>query len=54
MPKRTIENCSLIKKAIKELAGEPKVLEGKCEGYHNEHDEPHEVCQKCKLSIYDT
>ena len=54
MPKRTIENCTMIKKAEKELIGAPRIIYGMCEGYHNEHDEPHEVCQTCKLSIYDT
>ena len=53
---RTIENCTLIKKCVKNGLGEPDRFWNinRCEGYQkNEHDdEPCEQCKKCKYCIY--
>ena len=46
--KRTIDNCSLIKKKVKAGAGEPNITDGKCEGYVVD-DEPCATCKTCKL-----
>lgn len=45
--KRTLENCSLIKK----VGCAPNQYDGKCEGFgRSEHDdEPCETCQNCGL-----
>ena len=51
MAKRTVENCSIIKKAVRKGEGDPWVRNGKCPGYsHTEGDEPIEECLKCKLN----
>lgn len=44
--KRTLENCRLVRKY-----GAPQQHNGICEGFakSNVDDEPHNVCQKCKL-----
>jgi len=50
MSKRTLENCSLIKKVAKHI-GKPKQHEGKCEGYTSkDRDEPIEKCRECNLN----
>lgn len=48
MSARTIENCTVIKKCIKEGIGEPKQYYylNRCEGYA-----PFEKCKKCKFYI---
>jgi hypothetical protein len=55
MPKRTTENCTLIKKAVKKGVGTPDIVNGKCMGYSNgsqdrEDDEPCLICMDCKLN----
>jgi hypothetical protein len=50
--KRTIENCSLRKKAIHEGIGDCGTENGKCLGYANEGGEPHDTCKECKLHVY--
>jgi len=52
MPKRTISNCSVIKKAIKQGIGECGIEEGKCKGYVTEGEEPCSKCIDCKLNLY--
>ena len=52
MPKRTMENCSVIKKAVKMGIGECGTEDGKCKGYTNEGEEPCIKCIDCKLNIY--
>jgi hypothetical protein len=56
MAKRTMENCSLIKKAVREMIGSPGIEDGKCVGYANrgsgdDGDEPCEKCKECKLNV---
>ena len=53
--KRTIENCSLIKRCVSDGIGKPNIDNtteniNKCEGYQvSEYDdEPCEICKKCK------
>lgn len=54
--KRTIDNCSLVKEAIKQMIGSPDIIDGKCMGYSSEpdadgdDDESCETCKKCKLN----
>lgn len=46
---KTIENCRLIKRAVKAGIGNPNIRGGKCEGYCTEHDdEPLEECKRCR------
>jgi len=46
---RTIENCKVIKDAVKMGEGYPKIYDGKCEGYCTfTSDEPHEICKICR------
>lgn len=47
---KTIENCQLIKRMIKEMVGYPLIKDGKCEGYviSEENDEPCDTCKECK------
>lgn len=55
--KRTIDNCSLIKKRIKQGTGVSIGGDGKCLGYttHEFDDEPCDQCKKCKLNTsYET
>ena len=48
--KRTLENCSLIRKFICTL-GKPNQYDGKCEGYAGkDEDEPITKCKECKLN----
>lgn len=51
MPKRTLRNCSIIKRESWRGNGTPEQINGKCLGYcHSENDdEPIEVCKNCKL-----
>ena len=51
--KRTIANCSLIKKSVSAGIGCPFVIKGQCAGYqkNDDDDEPCEICKKCKLFI---
>ena len=49
MAKRTIDNCTLIKRMVKKDIDEPhQYMNGKCDGYLTD-EEPHEICDKCKL-----
>ena len=50
MAKRTPQNCSLIKRGLREGIGSPQIYDdGKCMGYsHSEDDEPCETCKECK------
>lgn len=41
------ENCKLIRLAVADGIGEPKEVEGKCGGYAQYGEEPHEKCQEC-------
>lgn len=51
MSKRTIYNCSIIKKAVKNGIGECGSENGKCIGYAGEDgDEPCNACKECKLN----
>jgi hypothetical protein len=50
--KRTIENCRLVKKAIRQGVGEPKMIDGKCEGYAGNTDEPCETCKNCNINSF--
>jgi hypothetical protein len=55
--KRTIENCSVIMKALmNEVASHPgtEELNGKvyCQGYEGAEGDPYEKCQRCEVSIY--
>ena len=45
--KRTLENCSLMKK----FRGQPNQYDGKCEGFGKSKfdDEPCTICQECSL-----
>jgi len=49
---RTIENCSVIKKAVKLGVGECGTEDGKCLGYVTGGEEPCEPCIDCKLNVY--
>ena len=52
MAKRTIENCSMHKRAKKEEIGQCETDNGKCIGYAGaDGDEPHITCQECKLNV---
>ena len=47
MAKRTLKNCSLIRK----MGGAPDQHDGKCEGFcTQESDEPCDICMRCKLN----
>lgn len=54
MAKRTIENCTLIKRGVHRLGlGEPETRNGKCLGYgRGENDD--EPCEKCKVCTLNT
>lgn len=47
--KRTLENCSLIRKL-----GSVRQYDGKCEGFQRSDmdDEPCDICKECKLNVY--
>lgn len=49
MPKRTPQNCGLIKTAMKLGLGYPDGKNGKCQGYQigEIDDEPCRECQQC-------
>jgi hypothetical protein len=47
---KTIENCQVIKDAIKTGDGYPIIKNGKCEGYCTFLDD--EPCDKCKRCRY--
>lgn len=49
MATRTLENCSLIKKAVRRGIGEPEQRNGKCLGYGGDEDEPYYICAGCRL-----
>lgn len=52
MAKKTIDNCTVIKKAIKIGIGFCGTVGDKCEGYCTEtDDEPCDKCKRCKLLI---
>lgn len=50
--KKTIENCRLIKRAIRIGIGSPEIRNNLCMGYSHgqDDDEPHPLCQQCKIS----
>lgn len=50
--KRTLYNCSLIKKMVAKGMGEPERHYVTCVGYQKSEndDEPCEICKKCKLN----
>ena len=53
MAKRTVENCSLMKKQRRYGYGTPEIeFDGKCLGYSvsSTDDEPCETCKNCKLN----
>ncbi len=54
MSRRTIENCSVVKKVARIGLGEPETQSGKCLGYAGgygpDDDEPCEECKVCKLN----
>ena len=53
MSKRTIENCSVIKRGLALGIGKPYVeSNGKCVGYSHsdDDDEPHDLCKNCRLN----
>lgn len=53
---RTLDNCTLIKKLVKDGIGEPEQYYNlnKCSGYtkSENNDEPCEQCRKCRLCTY--
>jgi len=53
---RTVNNCSLIKKAIRQGAGTCGTENGKCIGYasvaDHDNDEPCEQCKECKFNVW--
>jgi len=50
--KRTIENCSIIKKMMHRGLGKPGVEDERCVGYATSDvdDEPCDVCKRCYLN----
>lgn len=49
--KRTLQNCTLIKKCVTDGIGTPKQYDNKCEGYTlGDGEEPVKQCKKCKLN----
>lgn len=58
MVRKTIENCTVIKKGRAEGDGTPltEILNDKeyCQGYQKSEydDEPHERCKGCFLNVY--
>jgi len=56
--RRTIENCKVIKDAVREGVGEPltESRNGKiyCEGYQKSEydDEPYSKCMDCRFNIF--
>lgn len=55
MAARTLDNCSLIQKMIKQGIGEPEQYHNinKCLGYQRSEndDEPCSICKRCKYNI---
>lgn len=51
--KRTLDNCSLIKKCVRKGIGEPEQRNGSCLGYQKSEndDEPCNECKCCTLNI---
>lgn len=51
--RRTLTNCSLIKKCVSLGVGEPEQYGGLCNGYQKSEldDEPCEICGKCNLYV---
>ena len=49
---KMIEDCTLIRLAKIYPLRLPEVVEGRCEGYYDQNDKPHNKCKKCKASIY--
>ncbi len=45
-------NCKLIRHSVVDGIGNPEDIEGKCGGYAQNYDEPHETCQNC-IAAYD-
>lgn len=45
-------NCQLIRHSVVDGLGYPEEVNGKCGGYAQNYDEPHETCQKC-VAVYD-
>ena len=47
---KTIDNCRVIKLAMKEMIGTPDIYNGTCQGYAVSEidDEPCDKCKRCK------
>lgn len=51
--KRTLENCSLIRKMGDRGTDYPRQTDGRCAGYCTEDDdEPCKICKKCSLNEF--
>ena len=52
--KRTLENCSLIKKMGDRGTSYPEQRDGKCGGYcvSRDNDEPCDICKDCKFNEF--
>lgn len=51
LPKRTLENCSVIKEAVRLGVGKPKQYDDQCKGYAGEdRDEPISRCKECQFN----
>ena len=46
------ENCKLIRHCVADGLEKPDDVEGKCGGYCQNFDEPHQICQEC-VAAYD-
>ena len=46
------ENCKLIRHSVADGLDKPDEVEGKCGGYCQNFDEPHQICQEC-IAAYD-
>jgi len=51
MTKIKITKCKLVKKAVKDGEGYPKIVDSKCEGYEDETGEPHDDCKYCIVNV---
>ena len=46
------ENCKLIRHSVADGLDKPDDVDGKCGGYCQNFDEPHQICQEC-IAAYD-
>lgn len=46
------DNCKLIRHSVADGIGYPDDVDGKCGGYCQNYDEPHETCQTCVAYAY--